>query len=166
MTGTWRLIVLAALGSSACVPSDGPTMRPGDDCLRCHGNHPGGTDEAGPVQKATFWSLAGTVYSAFNSDPNSGIEGAHVEITDNTGFSFDLETNLVGNFYSAESVAFPLQRVCVTSGGATRCMEDPAPNGACNYCHTQPPPTIQPPLTMPIPGRICSGPGCVLSAGD
>ena len=128
---------LAALGALGCIPADGPTMRPGDDCLRCHGMDPGGP-ETGPVRPATPWSLAGTIYAAPDADPNAGIEGAEVQLTDANGFSFTLETNLVGNFYSAESVAFPLT-VCVSRGGATQCMQTPAPNGSCNYCHAIPP---------------------------
>ena len=113
-------------------------MRPGDDCLRCHGGDPGGPETGRVTHASPAWSLAGTVYPTPDADANAGIEGAEVQVTDANGFSFGLKTNLVGNFYSAESVAFPLS-VCVSWSGATQCMQSPAPNGACNYCHTVPP---------------------------
>jgi hypothetical protein len=156
MRSPW-LTGLAVVGIAACVPSDGPTMRPGDDCLRCHGNDPGGP-ETGPVQHATPWSLGGTVYASPDAGADEGIEGAHVEVTDENGFTFDLETNLVGNFYSAESVAFPIN-VCVSRGSATSCMLTPAPIGACNYCHNVPPPSS--PSIGSAEGRITAPNGFV-----
>jgi len=132
-----RMLHIAALLGLACIPDNGPTMRPGDDCLRCHGGHPGGP-ETGPVQHATSWSLAGTVYAIAGAGPDEGVQGARVKVTDAKGFVFEVETNLVGNFYSAETVALPLI-VCVERNGVTQCMEAPAPSGACNYCHTVPP---------------------------
>ncbi len=49
-----------------------------------------------------------------------------------------MRSNLAGNFYSAESVAFPL-RVCVERNGAVQCMQATAESGSCNACHTWPP---------------------------
>lgn len=129
------LSVFAALGILACTPN--AEMRPGDDCLRCHGGHPGGP-ETGPVEHADTFSVAGTVYGTPDADAKAGVEGAVVQITDANGSSFELRSNSVGNFYSAEQVAFPVQ-VCVTRDGASNCMTPPAPNGGCNYCHTVPP---------------------------
>ena len=129
-------VVLAAVALGGCTPENGPTMRPGDDCLRCHGGSPAAGEEE--ERHATPWSLAGTVYPTTNAAANAGIEGVDVQVTDAAGFSFVLHSNLVGNFYSAETVAFPL-RVCVARNGATTCMERAAPNGACNSCHAIPP---------------------------
>ncbi len=129
------LAALAALAVVACTPENGPTMRPGDDCLRCHGGSSAGGERE---HEATPWSLAGTVYPSVGAAANAGIEGVDVQVTDAAGFSFVLHSNLVGNFYSAETVAYPL-RVCVARNGATRCMEEPSPSGACNACHTIPP---------------------------
>jgi hypothetical protein len=133
--------LLAAVAIAACTPSDGPTMLPGDDCLRCHGGPTGearAAQENLPVRHATDWSLAGTVYPDAQSDANAGIEGVDVEVADANGFAFTLHSNVVGNFYSAETVAFPLQ-VCVAQNGTRSCMESPVPHGACNFCHTLPP---------------------------
>jgi hypothetical protein len=128
---------IVAIAVAACTPTNGPLMRPGDDCLRCHGGSPGGT-EGMRVQHATPWSLAGTVYPSVDADANAGIEGVDVQVNDATGFAFTLHSNLVGNFYSAETVAFPV-RVCVSRDGSVTCMEGPAPHGACNFCHALPP---------------------------
>jgi hypothetical protein len=129
-------LALAGLALAACTPSNGPLMRPGDDCLRCHGGSSGGTGEES--DEATPWSLAGTVYPTLDANADAGIEGVDVQVTDASGFAFHLHTNLAGNFYSAEQVAFPLQ-VCVSRNGATRCMEASSPHGACNLCHALPP---------------------------
>ncbi len=117
-----------ALLVAGCLPADGPLMRPGEDCLACH------SETAPAGQRARTWSLAGTVYPSAEADASAGVEGAQVEVTDAAGRSFSLRTNQAGNFYSAESVAFPL-RLCVSHGGASRCMEAPAASGACNACH-------------------------------
>jgi hypothetical protein len=130
-------LVVAGVAIAACTPSNGPLMRPGEDCLRCHGGSPGGT-EGLPVRHATAWSLAGTVYSTVDADPKAGIEGVDVQVTDATGFAFQLHTNLAGNFYSAEKVAFPVH-VCLSRNGSVRCMEGLSPHGACNLCHALPP---------------------------
>jgi hypothetical protein len=86
------------------------------------------------------------VYPTPDADPNAGVLGASIRVTDATGWSFSLGTNLAGNFYSAEPVTFPLQ-VCVEQGGAARCMETLAAYGSCNACHAWPP-------ANGAPGRI------------
>ncbi|BDG10004.1 hypothetical protein [Anaeromyxobacter paludicola] len=136
MSGRALRATLALAALAACTPENGPTMRPGEDCLRCHGGSP--ASGGGEEERATPWSLAGTVYAAPGADASAGIEGAAVQVTDANGFAFTLTSNLVGNFYSAETVAFPI-RVCVARGGAVRCMESPSPHGACNACHALPP---------------------------
>ena len=143
-----RAAVLLAL--CACVPENGPLMRPGEDCLACHGGQ--GTLPFGErTRHAKAWTVAGTV---FETDANAqfegaGIEGAEVQITDAAGWSFSLRTNLAGNFYTREGVQFQLH-VCVAHGSARRCMESPSATGGCNGCHglavTGAP---QPPLTAP-----------------
>lgn len=131
-----RRALLAVLSASAlaCTPENGPTMVPGEDCLQCHGGGGGGGER---VDGARAWSLAGTVYATTGASAEAGIEGVDIQVTDATGFSFTLHSNLVGNFYTAESVAFPA-RVCVSRRGSVQCMEGGAPNGACNSCHSIP----------------------------
>ena len=147
-----RPLALAALFTlAACTPDNGPTMLPGDDCLRCHGGSPGPLH--GDERPATRWSLAGTVYATVDANASAGVEGAQVEVKDPKGFSFTLETNLVGNFYSAETVTFPLS-VCVVRHGQRNCMETPVPHGACNFCHVYPLP--DPPPALGVLGRIAA----------
>ncbi|HEY6004527.1 MAG TPA: hypothetical protein VIV57_16755 [Anaeromyxobacter sp.] len=114
----------AALAVLACLPAEGPLMRPGDDCLSCH-------DGRG---RARRWTVAGTIYDEPSAPGDAGLRGAEVRITDAEGQSFGLRTNRAGNFYTAEPVAFPLT-VCVERHGVTSCMEEPVTRGSCNVCH-------------------------------
>jgi hypothetical protein len=84
---------------------------PGEDCLECHG---------GGESDARAWTVAGTY----------GGQGARVVITDATGWTFTLHAARNGNFYTAESVKFPLQ---VSVDGER--MADPVTYGGCNSCH-------------------------------
>ncbi len=115
-----------ALALAACTGGS-PTMEPGRDCLRCHG----GGD-------APRWTVAGTVFPAVDAPTSAGLLDAHVTITDQTGWTFTIQSNVAGNFYTAESVAFPIQ-VCVEYQGTSRCMSSPVTTGGCNSCHAQPP---------------------------
>jgi hypothetical protein len=136
-----KWLILGVLAAAACTPEEGPLMRPGEDCLKCHGS--GG--------HAPPWTIAGTVYNDPNAAADQGIQGAEIEVTDANGWSFKLQTNQAGNFYTAEAVAFPLQ-VCVNKDGRRDCMDPPVPFGGCNGCHTLPtqndaPGRIAPPVT-------------------
>jgi hypothetical protein len=114
---------LALLLSAGCIPEEGPMMAPGEDCMRCHG---GGEGEG-----ARAWTVAGTVYpSETTEDPDAGVRGATISISDANGKSFDLRSNDAGNFYTAESLAFP---IAVAVNGEW--MEPPPPDGRCNRCH-------------------------------
>ena len=143
-----RALLLAA-AACACVPDNGPLMRPGEDCMACHGGR--GTLPPGERERhAKAWSVAGTVFEAAGGGlEGAGVEGADVQITDSAGFSFALRTNQAGNFYTRETVVLPL-RACIARGGATVCQQSPVTSGACNSCHGlavlgAP----QPPLTPP-----------------
>lgn len=105
----------AVLVAVACVPSEGPLMEPGRDCLQCHG--------AGGAKR---WTVAGTTWSGVA--PTA--QGARIAITDAGGKSFTLKANQVGNFYSAEPLTFPLT---VSVNGKP--MPDPVKYGGCNMCH-------------------------------
>ncbi len=104
-----RLAPAALLALAACLPEHGPLMAAGQDCLSCHDGN-----------QARLWTVAGTW---------SG-QGQQVAITDASGKALTLTTNQVGNFYTAEPVAFPLQ---VSVDGA-RMSPDPT-YGGCNRCH-------------------------------
>lgn len=117
---------LAVLLAAGCVPEEGPLMAPGQDCLQCHG----GGD-------ARRWTAAGTWR-----------KGARIAIADANGKSFTLRGNDAGNFYTAESLAFPLQ---VSVDGAP--MPDPVTYGGCNLCHGPGGTTLA--AELMAPGRDC-----------
>lgn len=107
------LVAIAALLGAACIPEEGPLMEPGDDCLHCHG---------GGEEDARSWTVAGTW----------GGQGNQVFIRDAQGKSFTLHTNQVGNFYTAEPLAFPLE---VAVNGASMPGGVAAAEASCNRCH-------------------------------
>ncbi len=106
-------VAAAALLSAGCIPDPGPMMKPGEDCLECHGGG-GGEEDAVP------WTVAGTF----------GHEGSAIAIRDATGWSFTLTANQAGNFYTRESVSFPL--TVAVDGQA---MPGSVTYGGCNRCH-------------------------------
>ena len=110
-----RPAAIAALLTAACIPEPGPMMSPGEDCLECHGG--GGGEE-----DAVAWTVAGTF----------GHQGSKVRIQDATGWSFTLTANQAGNFYTRETVRFPLT---VSVDGQT--MPGTITYGGCNAnrCH-------------------------------
>jgi hypothetical protein len=83
-------------------------MARGQDCVRCH-------DGAA----ATRWTAAGT-----------WTRGATVTLTDASGKTVTLRGNSVGNFYTAEPLAYPL---AASVDGRT--MSEPVTYGGCNRCH-------------------------------
>jgi hypothetical protein len=127
-------VSLAAALQACSIPEDGPMMEPGEDCIRCHGDG-GGEEEDGPA-----WSVAGTVYpSESTADPGAGVRGASIWIQDSNGKTFTLRSNKAGNFYSAESLAFPI-RVVVSNelrhGLPSEVSADRVlSHGSCNRCH-------------------------------
>jgi hypothetical protein len=96
-------------GLAACVPANGPLMAPGQDCLGCHN----GDD-------ARRWTAAGTFPG----------RGRTVVLAEANGNTITLRTNSVGNFYTAEPLAFPLR---VTVDGVS--MPNTVTYGGCNLCH-------------------------------
>jgi hypothetical protein len=110
-------VVLPGLGcGGGGEGGSGPTMRPGQDCLACHG---GG--------EAAF-SAAGTVLGA---DGNAA-PGLTVTLVDSLATQASATTNSVGNFYFEESLTPPFQ-VAITDGTTTVTMPDA--HAACNSCH-------------------------------
>ncbi len=114
-TTRWLPGVVLMLGVAAC-EDGGPTMRPGEDCLRCHG-----------------YEAAGTVFAAVDSPSDMGVNGVLVTITDARGSVATLTTNSAGNFYTDEAIEYPAS-ITLTAGDATATMPA-APKGACNDCH-------------------------------
>jgi hypothetical protein len=91
-------------------------MRPGEDCLACHGGGEGA------------FSAAGTVFGA----AGNAAPGLTVTLVDSLATQASATTNSAGNFFFEQSLTPPLQ-VAITDGTTTVSMQD-AP-AACNSCH-------------------------------
>ncbi len=107
--------VLLALALSGCGSEEGgPDMRPGENCLACHG-----------------FTAAGTVFEA----SGAGADGVTVTISDpSTGNVItSLVTRPSGNFQTSAALgnAFTLQ---LSRGGAAS-PQMTSGSGACNHCH-------------------------------
>lgn len=129
-----RAAVAAAtlLLAAGCIPNEGPLMSPFEDCLKCHGKG------EGPA-----WSAAGT-----------WARGAKIEVVDAGGKSVTMTGNKVGNFYTAESLRFPLT---VYVDGAR--MPAPVTYGGCNICHHGREVTTGPLMAPGSDCLSCHGPG-------
>lgn len=124
-------LVVAAAGAAlllaACgIPAAGPGMEPGADCMSCH---------SGGIAPA--WTASGTLFTDPASAADGGLEGAQVIITDNGGRELTLTTNSAGNFYTAESLAFPIH-VQAQFGAHRMAMSSTSQSGSCNSCHAAP----------------------------
>jgi hypothetical protein len=154
--GRWLAVVVAGALWGGCIGTtpeeeladqqgddpyeEGPTHRPGQRCLACHGPDytPGGQ----------VFVLAGTIYR--RADDASGLTGAEVEMTDAEGEVIRVTSNKAGNFMVsvgeggrpgegwlglARAPAFPLH-VTVRYGGAEQTMRNVIHReGACAACH-------------------------------
>ena len=134
-----------ALIVAACVPSQGPSMRPFEDCLGCHD---GG--------RARRWTVAGT-----------WAKGVHVTVLDANGRSVTMRGNEVGNFYTAEPLAFPLT-VWVDGRLMTSTTDHVSPQpityGGCNVCHHADTITVGPLMAPGVDCLGCHGPGGMATA--
>jgi hypothetical protein len=141
-----RLLGALMIGTclvGACDTSNlpGPTMRPGQDCGRCHG---GTGSEQGPL-----WAAAGTIYASPQADKNDGLEGVTITITASDGTTATTTTNEVGNFWFDADMQPPFT-VELTHQGRSARMQGPAPSGYCAACHTAENP-------LGPPGRVFIG---------
>jgi hypothetical protein len=118
------VLALASLFWACGTPEHSPTMKPGEDCLRCHG-----------AGSELHWYAAGTVYLDKQTKAGDGVQGIEVVLTDAHGRTISLETNGAGNFYTAEALAFPAKAE-VRRKGKTLAMPIEVPEGGCNSCHT------------------------------
>ena len=112
----------------ACQPVNSPTMNPGDDCLSCHQRD----------DNRRRFTIGGTVFFALDSLVDEGLEAAEIHVTDKNGKQLTLRSNSVGNFYTAEDVAFPLA-LELQFHNRRIVMQTPADSGACNTCHSAEP---------------------------
>jgi hypothetical protein len=134
---------VAALGPDKTSP--GPTHRPGQPCLVCHG----GSGPAGLVMSA-----AGTVYDT-QGQPAPSV-GALVQVEDVDGLIATATTNSVGNFYvTASDYAphYPTQMQVTSPDGNTmvQMLTHSSREGSCAACHqAQPGPTSPGPVYVNI----------------
>ncbi len=123
----------------------GPTHRPGQPCLVCHGaeHSPGG-----PV-----FELAGTVYRTL--DDEVGLEDATVEVTDASGRTFEARTNIAGTFFVERDgdggfeqdgegelrlgydLEYPLTVAVEFDGIRSEMRSQIWREGSCAHCHTK-----------------------------
>jgi len=120
-----------ALGGEAPGVRPGPTHRPGQPCLTCHGGSgPGSPD----------FSVAGTVYSACRQ--GVAVSGAAIQIEDAVGTRATLFSNQVGNFYTTPDTftpVYPFQVTVVLGNLKEQMQTHVGRSGSCADCHTDPP---------------------------
>jgi hypothetical protein len=119
---------VAALGSDSTPP--GPTHRPGQPCLTCHGG-------SGPA-KLQF-SIGGTVY--LNQGGGMPAPGASVQIEDILGNVYTVQSNSVGNFFvtlADFAPHYPTQMQVTSADGSLtlQMLTHVGRDGSCADCHT------------------------------
>lgn len=126
---------VAALGGEVSGVREGPTHRPGQPCLVCHGSKGPGSPE---------FEIAGTIYET--PGDSAPVEGVELIITDATGKQIPMAaSNRAGNFYlekDRQTVYYPLTVVLssplINPGGSSHTKEMVTPigrNGGCAFCH-------------------------------
>jgi hypothetical protein len=106
--------------SSLTVPSG--MHNAGMDCLGCH--------KTGGI--ALPFTLAGTLYS--NANGSAPVAGATINVTDKTGAPLKIVTADNGNFWTTNTLTFPL-KVNASLCPNTVHMNGSPGVGACNSCH-------------------------------
>jgi hypothetical protein len=115
--------------AEASYAAPGPLMQAGENCMSCHIT--GGTAASKP------WTAAGTVYRTASADFREGVEGATIVLVDAAAKEVRLTSNAVGNFYTAEPLAFPYT-ARVEFDGRTATMPIMLDSfGACAGCHSR-----------------------------
>lgn len=118
-----------ALGPEAAGVREGPTHRPGQPCLTCHGGDGPGPD----------FVVAGTVYQV-RGQPVPLVRGL-VRIEDYAGKSVEVTTNEVGNFYIEKGRFNPVYPIYATVyDSPSKAIEKKmvsriGRNGGCGFCH-------------------------------
>jgi hypothetical protein len=120
---------VTALGPEDPAVPAGPTHRPGQPCLVCHGG-------SGPA--STQFSVGGTVYNDPGKVPASGATVTLIDATPDAG-SVSATTNSAGNFWVPQSQwapTFPVHVLGVGYGSDTYTMTTHiGRDGSCARCH-------------------------------
>jgi hypothetical protein len=128
-----------ALGPEASGVREGPTHRPGQPCLTCHGGDGPGPD----------FAAAGTVYET--RDGTVPLPNVAVLLRDSSGTTRTAVTNSAGNFYLTAgewTPAYPMFAE-LHDGDLVKAMETRiGRNGGCAECHRVGGQTKMPPVYM------------------
>lgn len=119
-----------ALGPEVSGVRTGPTHRPGQPCLTCHGGE-------GPAR--LVMSFGGTVYTRLAGKQPA--VGATVRVVDAEQRTYETQTNSAGNFWVPARQFEPVFPVnaSVTLGQYSRVMRTKMRlDGSCNACHSDP----------------------------
>ena len=124
---------VSALGGEQQGVPPGPTHRPGQPCLVCHGG-------SGPAN--VQFSAGGTIFESQTGAPAVPLPGATITLVD-TNRSFGTgTTNAVGNFYVLQSdwaPTFPVHVDAVAYAGvSTPMLTHIGRDASCATCHYDP----------------------------
>jgi hypothetical protein len=122
-------------------------MDPFQDCLGCHSS-------SGSAHHT--WTVAGT-----------WAKGATITVVDQDGKTVTMRGNEVGNFYTAEGLAFPL--IVYVNGRVMTSTTDhvtpkPITYGGCNVCHRAETITVGPLMAPGADCLTCHGPAGMAEA--
>jgi hypothetical protein len=109
--------------------STGPTHRPGQPCLACHGG-------SGPASNP--FAFGGTIYK---EDKSEGFEGVDVQLTDAKNVVKHVLTNSAGNFYirhEAWEPSYPVHVQISFKDVAAQMGSHVGREGSCAACHFEP----------------------------
>lgn len=125
--------LVASLGAEDPNVAPGPTHRPGQPCLACHG-------DLGPAKVA--FSIGGTVYAAEGKPLPA--TGAIVQVEDQDGHTANLTTNVAGNFFVTSSSFlpnYPIRNFVWSADAKEQAVMFSLSNreGSCATCHYNPP---------------------------
>ena len=128
-----------ALGPEAPGVRTGPTHRPGQPCLTCHGGDGPGPD----------FAVAGTVYETRNG--TAPLPSVTVLLRDATGTTRATLTNSAGNFYITSrewSPAYPMYAELHYGDLTATMVTRIGRNGGCAECHRSGGQTTMPPVYL------------------
>ena len=125
--------LVTSLGAEDPSVAPGPTHRPGQPCLACHG-------DLGPAKLA--FTIGGTAY-AVQGKPLP-LVGGIVQVGGQDGHSVNLTTNVAGNFFVTSSdfvPTYPTRNFVWSADAKQQAVMFSLANreGSCATCHSNPP---------------------------